>query len=115
MPVEDVAISPLVEVEFCSLLALKLRVRELTKRTALRALTQFHEHLSDGYYEMLDISSREYDIAGTWLSGFNTPLRTLDALHLACAFVHGEVLWTTDKSLAKAAALLSVGCRLITS
>ncbi len=109
----DAAISPLVEVELCSLVALKLRTRAMTRPAGQKVLAQFREHLSDGYYEVLDISSREFDLARTWLSGFHTPLRTLDALHLACAFVHGETIWTTDKVLAQAATTLGVGCKLI--
>ncbi|NJL32245.1 MAG: type II toxin-antitoxin system VapC family toxin [Phycisphaerales bacterium] len=107
------AISPLVDVEFCSLLALKVRQRELTRAAAQKALAQFRQHLSDGYYQSLEIGAREYDIARTWLAGFNTPLRTLDALHLACAHAHGRTLWTTDKPLAQAAHALGVNHRLL--
>ena len=109
----DATISSLVELEFCSLLSLKVRTHELTKPVAQKALAQFRRHVSGGYYEVMEISSREYDMARTWLAGFQTPLRTLDALHLACAYVHGTTLWTTDKSLAKAARILDVNCKLI--
>lgn len=109
------AISPLVEVEFSSLLALKVRCRELSRTSAQSALSQFRQHVSAGRYLFLEMGSQEYDVAQTWLSGFSTALRTLDALHLACAHVHGEPLWTTDKSMAQAAKALGVACRLITS
>ena len=111
---DEATISFLVELEFCSLLSLKVRTRELPKPLAQKALAQFRQHVSDGYYEVMEITSREYDVARTWLAGFQTPLRTLDALHLACAYVHGTTLWTTDKSLAKAAQILGVNCKLIT-
>ena len=111
---DDARISPLVEVELCALAALKVRTGEMTRPAARKVLAQFREHVSGGYYEILDIGPREYEIAGAWLSGFNTALRTLDALHLACAFVHGHALWTSDKPLAQAAAILGVDCRLIT-
>ena len=110
----EAAISSMVELEFCSLLALKVRTRELSKPLAQKALAQFHQHISDGYYEIMEITQREYDVARTWLAGFQTPLRTLDALYLACAYTHGTTLWTTDKPLAKAAQILGVNCKLIT-
>ncbi len=110
---DDAAISPLVEVEFCSLVALKLRMGEMTRPAAQRALALFRQHLADGYYDVLEIGPREYDTARAWLSSFHTTLRTLDALHLACAFVHGECFWTSDKPLARAAKVLSVDCKLI--
>jgi predicted nucleic acid-binding protein len=110
---DDAAISPLVEVELCSLLALKVRQRELTRLAAQKVLAQFRQHVSAGYYELLEIGPREYDIARTWISGFHTPLRTLDSLHLACAFVHGTTLWTSDKHLAQSAKILGVNFRFI--
>ncbi|MCL2639568.1 MAG: type II toxin-antitoxin system VapC family toxin [Phycisphaerales bacterium] len=111
---DDVTISFLVELEFCSLLSLKVRTRELPKPFAQKALAQFRQHVSNGYYEVMEITLREYDVARTWLADFQTPLRTLDALHLVCAYAHGTTLWTTDKPLAKAAQILGVNCKLIT-
>ena len=110
---EEAAISPLVDVELCSLVALKVRTRELTWSEARGVLAQFRAHLDGGYFRVLQIGQREYDTARTWLATCRTTLRTLDALHLACAFLHGETLWTTDKSLARAASLLGTQCRLI--
>jgi predicted nucleic acid-binding protein len=110
----DAVISPLVDLELCSLVALKVRTREMTQAAAQRVLAQFREHLSGGYYDVFDIGPREYDTARTWLSGRRTALRPLDALHLACAFGHGQTIWTTDRPLARAAGLLGVECTLIT-
>jgi len=44
-----------------------------------------------------------------------TPLRTLDALHLACAYDLGAVLVTCDAALARSAAALRVTHRLLTA
>lgn len=107
-------ISPLVEVELCSLLSLKVRSREMTPAAAREVLALFNQHVSSGYYEIHEIASREHDFARAWLSGFNTPLRALDALHLACAFAQGHVLWTTDKPLSQSAKALGIKCKLIT-
>jgi predicted nucleic acid-binding protein len=110
---EDATISNLVNIEFCSLMALKVRTRELTKTAAHRALVQFHQLINDGHYEIVDVGPREYEVARAWLSSFTVPLRTADALHLACAFVHGTALWTTDKLLAQSAKALGVSYKLI--
>lgn len=110
----DPAISPLVEVELCSLVALQIRTGHLTPSAARKILALFRQHVSAGLYQILDIAPREFDTARTWLSGFHTSLRTLDALHLACAFNHGQILWTADKPLAQAASTLGVNCKLFT-
>jgi predicted nucleic acid-binding protein len=112
---EQAVISPLVELEFCSLLALKVRVKNLTPAAAQRVLAQFRLHRAENRYSVLEIGPREYDLAATWLCGFHTNLRTLDALHLATAFASRQEMWTTDKLLAGAANELGVPCRLISA
>lgn len=112
---DDLMISPMVELELYSLVSLKVRTRELSRPAGQKALAQFRTHLNGGYYGIVEIGPRQYDIARTWMSGFDTPLRTVDALHLACAFVHGQPLWTSDKPLAQAAKTLGVEHRLITA
>jgi len=62
----------------------------------------------------VDIGPRECDTARTWMARFDTSLRTVDALHLACAFAHGQAIWTSDKPLAQAAQVLGVDHKLIT-
>jgi len=106
-------ISPLVEVEFCSLLALKVRTKALDRAAAGAALSQFKVHRADGLYQIVEIGAREYELAGDWLSGFTTNLRTLDALHLAAAFANSQTLLTTDKTLSDAAKRLRVPYHLI--
>lgn len=112
---DDWVISPMVEIEFYSLVALKVRMRELTQAAGQKVLTQFRVHLSGGFYGIVELGPRQYDIARTWLGSFETALRTVDALHLACAVVHGQPLWTTDKPLAQAARNLGVAHRLLTA
>ena len=111
---EDIVISPMVELELYSLVAMKVRMRELTRSAAQKALGQFRMHLSEGIYRIAEIGPAEYDTARTWMARFDTSLRIVDALHLACAFVHGQALWTSDKPLAQAAKVLGVEHVLIT-
>jgi predicted nucleic acid-binding protein len=109
----DAVISPLVEVEFCSLLSLKVRTAALNRAAAIAVLAQFRIHVADGLYRFVDSGPAEFELARGWLSRFDTPLRTLDALHLAMAFAHRQELITTDKILGRAAKKIGVPCRLV--
>jgi predicted nucleic acid-binding protein len=102
-----------VEVELHSAVALKLRTREFDAATASRVLGQFRIHRADGLYRLVGIQAREYALARDWIAGFSTPLRTLDALHLAAAFGNDMVLVTTDKTLASSARTLGVRSTLL--
>jgi predicted nucleic acid-binding protein len=107
------AISLLVEVEFHSAIALKVRTGECEIATANRIVSQFRLHAKDGYYRILPLHTREYELARDWIARFSTPLRTLDALHLATASSHDLTLLTADKLLAQSARRLGVRSRLI--
>ena len=111
--VADAVISPLVEVEFYSLLALKVRTREMTRAGAQAVVARFRAHRGDQLYRMVEIGAAEYGRASDWLGQFAIPLRALDALHLAAAIANGQTLITTDKALAAAAGQLRVSCQLI--
>src|ERR1700722_14709388 len=113
LTVTEAAISPLVELEFHSLLALKVRNRDLPRSAANAALNQFRVHQADQVYRIVEIGAVEYDLARDWIGKFTTTPRTLDALHLAAAFANRQTMLTTDKSLAAAAARLRVACQLI--
>ncbi|NQT52965.1 type II toxin-antitoxin system VapC family toxin [bacterium] len=107
------AISPLVEVEFHSAIARKVRLKELDAADATLVLSRLRAHLADGYYRVVSIEAREYGLARDWIDRLSVPLRTLDSLHLAVAFAHGLEVLTADKPLARAAKHLGVRCRLI--
>jgi len=107
------AISPLVEVEFASVLARKVRTRELALATARAALEQFRAHLEEGLYRRLEIGSAHYAQAQRWVEAFKPPLRTLDALHLSVAAHASAELLTADVQLARAARALHLACRLL--
>lgn len=96
------AISLLVEVEFHSAVARKLREGTLSQADATRIVTRFRLHIDEGYYERLPIDTAHYEVARDWVGRFVAPLRTLDALHLAVCFASDAVLLTADVGLAKA-------------
>ena len=107
------AVSDLVEVEFFSALARKVRAREMSSRDATRAGERFVDHLGTGLYGRIAVQRRHYEVARGWLARFTSPLRTLDAVHLALADVEGLRLATADQSLSRSARNLGIDVILV--
>src|SRR5207302_9983331 len=107
------AVSDLVEVEFFSALARKVRVREMTAADATRTGEQFLDHLGTGLYARIAVQRRHYEAARGWLARFTSPLRALDALHLALTDVEGLRLATADRDLFRSARSLGVAVTLV--
>lgn len=108
-------ISRLAEVELYSAVALKVRTGELDIPSANRIVSQFDVHLAAGLFAMVTPDSGHYSLARDWIGRFNTPLRTVDALHLALAFSHGLRVLTSDQAMARSAAVLGVDHRLLST
>jgi len=108
-----VAISPLSEVEMFSALGRRIRTGELDVDDARRIAGVFELHLEDMVFEVIPVSTREYRIAREWIAQFSTPLRTLDALHLATAFSNDLTLMTADRKQADSAEKLAVSVKFI--
>ena len=104
-------ISTLTEVEFCSVIAKKVRQREIKRVHAERLLAQFLIHRDSGFYSVVPLQTEHFRLARDWLATLSTPLRTQDALHLAVAVVAKLPLMTADRSFASAATKL--GARII--
>ena len=107
------AISPLTEVEFHSALAIKTRIREIKMEAAERVLSLFRLHLEERRYRIVPIEAKHFGLACDWIGRFSTPLRSVDALHLATAFASGLRLITADKNLGRSAAHFGVNHKLI--
>jgi hypothetical protein len=107
------AISPLVELEFVSAIARKVRTREMRRGDARRILAAFQSHLEQGIYTRLAVESAHFAKARDWLTTLAIPLQTLDALHVAMAAMKGCPLLTADAALAKACAKVGVTALLI--
>jgi uncharacterized protein len=107
------AVSDLVEVEFFSALARKVRVREMSAADATRTGEQFLGHLGTGLYARIAVQRRHYEAARSWLARFTLSLRALDALHLALADVEGLRLATADQDLSRSARSLGVAVTLV--
>lgn len=106
-------ISPLVELELHSALAMKVRNREMDAATAGQVAAMFQLHLADGHYRVVPIGAREYTLARTWIAAFNSPLRTLDALHLAAAFASDLTLISADRAMVRCTKQFGVKHELI--
>jgi predicted nucleic acid-binding protein len=104
------AISSLSEVEFHSAVARRVRMNDLAKSDALKVLSQLRTHVDEGLYRMVPVEQHDYVLARDWLAAFDTPLRTLDALHLAVAFSNDFVLVTADRVFAECATRLGIKC-----
>jgi predicted nucleic acid-binding protein len=107
------ALSELVEVELFSSVARKVREGGLSSVDAKRLMTQFLTHVQDGFYTRISVEPLHFDKARDWISILETPLRTLDALHLAIADSKKLRLVTADKTLANAANTFEVDVQFL--
>ena len=110
---DERAISSLVELEFVSAIARKVRAREMRRGDAHRILAAFESHLEQGIYTRLAVDGSHFAKARQWLATLVVPLQTLDALHVAVAALKGWSVLTADAVLAKACAKVGVKARLI--
>lgn len=102
------AISSLTEVELFSSVARKVRMHELDELDGNRIVSQFLSHLDADLFTLLSVEKKHWRLARSFIGLFNTPLRTLDALHLAIASLEEIELVTSDQKLIQAAAVLGV-------
>ena len=82
---DDCVICPLVATEFESILQRLLRQGLIAPDFAARARSSFAADLSGALWAMRPFEVASFGRASTLLRDLNTPLATLDALHLACA------------------------------
>jgi len=111
--IEGPTVSPLVEVELYGVVARKVRSGDIDRDTALQVFARFQSHLAEPRFRVVPVGAAEYGLAREWLLGLTTPLRVLDALHLAAAFANDLRLVTADKQLAQSAKHFGVKHRLI--
>ena len=110
---ERPAISPLTEVELFSAIGRKIREKQLSQENGKRIIARFHAHIEQSIYTWIPLEERHFKTAGIWISQFTTPLRTLDALHLAVASIGNMTLLTADQQLASAARHFGIDLELL--
>jgi len=106
-------VSPLVEVELYCAVARKVRAGQIGSSVALRIFSEYQLHLAEPRFRMVPVGAAEYTLAREWLAQLASPLRVLDALHLAAAFANGLVLVTADRGLAESARRFGVRHKLV--
>ena len=107
------SISPLVEVEFYCTVARKVRAGTMERSDAEMVFSRFQLHLAEPRFRILQIDSSEYALARNWIARLMTPVRALDAIHLAIASFNNLTLVTADKDLARSARHFGVKQKLI--
>ena len=110
---DGVCISHLTEVEMASVLARLVRTGELAEKDAERVQQAFAEDLDRRRIARESLAPEHFERALAWLLIRSTALRTLDALHLACASKLGAELVTCDRVLGEAARKFGVPCLFI--
>ncbi len=112
--IEDTpALSQLVEVELFSAVARKLRMREIFPEESRQIALDFQTDLDENFYTRIALEPIHYNLARDWISRFEVPLRTLDALHLAVASSNQLLLVTGDEALARSARTLGIEVQLL--
>ena len=110
---ENPTISDLTELELASALSRKIREKSLTREDARKIIALFQSHVSQGLFQKIAVEQEHFQIARAWVAQFTTPLRTLDALHLAIAHTQKALLLTSDLQLEKAARHFGVSVKLV--
>ncbi|RKZ36560.1 MAG: pilus assembly protein [Gammaproteobacteria bacterium] len=112
IPTGQLATSYWTQVEFASLLGLRVRMQTLEEAQALQLLKDFEEYLINSYYLIMPAVD-DFELATQLLQNHQTGLRGGDALHLAISKNrHAECLYTLDNGLIQAASLLDIPAEL---
>ena len=105
---DELAVSHWTRVEFASLLARKVRTRELEIAEAHEVRAHFEQIVEKSFTVLLP-NRDDYDQARNWLSQFNTSLKAADALHLAIAMnCSANMVYSLDKLMIKAGKTLGL-------
>lgn len=110
---QPVAISMLVDVEMASALSRLVRMGEFSGQDAAKVQNAFAADVGKGCFQYLAVDVVAFQQAQRWLLARKTALRTLDALHLACAALAEARFITADQALSNAAQVHGVNCLLV--
>ena len=88
-------------------------MNELNQLDGSRILSKFLSHLDAGLFTFVSVETRHWRFARNCIGLFSTPLRTLDALHLAIASLEEFEIVSSDTHLIQAATVLGVKNRTI--
>jgi predicted nucleic acid-binding protein len=108
---QRVGISSLSDLEFHSAIAKLARLELITREDARRTLEEFSRHCDQNIYAYFPLDHMVFRIARRWLARLETPLRSLDTLHLAIAWNNGLQLLSADRALIRSAHRLGASAR----
>lgn len=104
----SLAVSHWTRVEFASLIARAVRMKQFDKETGKTIIAELDALLEESC-QVWSPSAADFALARDFVARFETGLRGADALHLAIAKNQGaEKILTLDEGLLKAAKLLKV-------
>ena len=112
---ENPAISDLTELELVSALSRKIKEKSITREDGRKIIAMFQSHVSQELFKKITVEQEHFQIARAWIAQFTTPLRTLDALHLAIATAQKALFFTSDLQLAKAARHFGISVKLVSN
>jgi len=108
LSMERPAVSQLTVIELASAISRKIREGSLAHKSGEAIISLFNTHIAENRFAHYTLQSEHYTTAFKWISRFDTPLRTLDALHLAVAKICKMPIITSDSHLAQSARILGV-------
>jgi len=108
LPAGDLAVSSWTQVEFSSVLARAVRMRDMTADEATRAGTRFASVLAQSFIILLP-GAVDFAVARKFVAHYETGLRAGDALHLAIAKNHAvERVYSLDRGMIRAGKTLGI-------
>jgi predicted nucleic acid-binding protein len=108
LPQGEMTVSHWTRVEFASLVARRVRLKELTTRLA-RELGREFDRMLDESFEVTVPRAEDFNLAATMLQNYKSGLRAGDALHLAIASNRkASRFLTLDKALVRVAGQFKV-------
>jgi predicted nucleic acid-binding protein len=106
------AISSWSEVELLSALGVKLRTRQLSASQA-QDVVDVYSRMVSPHLRRITVEDMDHRNAALLLNGWKTTLRAGDGLHLAIAAAHGATVFTFDRALVAAGAILGISVTLL--
>ena len=108
LPPGEMAVSHWTCVEFASLLARRVRLKEVSVRQAILVRREFDRMLEESF-DLVVPRAEDFNLAATWLHTYKSGLRAGDALHLAIAGNRKAARFLTlDAALIRAAGRLKI-------
>jgi uncharacterized protein len=102
-----VAVSEFARTEFSSVIAARVRMRDLRPDDARSAYTNFDDWCAQ-HTEHVEITNADIEVATVFVRRLDISLRAPDALHLAVSRRIGAGLLTFDRAMASAARALGI-------